>query len=272
MESSRWLCGCGVKNSVAATRCCRCGLPRPGYQQAVAAPSMTQSQLVPSFAAAAYPGGQLIALSPHLAGQVYPLDPSRPLFLGRDAGGGVTPVEDPSVAPRHARIAWNSPFYVIEDLGSPYGTAVNGSRVTGCAVLSHGDVVHLGHAQFRFLGAGQQAGYPGYAASPAVYPPATASFSPPPGYLLPASRAAEPDGFAIASMVLGILGLVTFCVWAFSVPCSIAAVILGIVALNRRKDGQSMAVAGIVTGALPLVFYSLVMFACGAALMGSGTP
>lgn len=58
-------------------------------------------------------------------------------------------------------------------------------------------------------------------------------------------------GFCIASMVLGIIALVLFCVWYLSIPCAILAVIFGI--LGIKSKGKGMAIAGLVTGSIGLV-------------------
>src|SRR5688572_16530844 len=49
------------------------------------------------------------------------------------------------VSRRHARIVPERDAYVIEDLGSRYGTFVNGERASG-HVLVHGDRIRLGRS------------------------------------------------------------------------------------------------------------------------------
>ena len=56
----------------------------------------------------------------------------------------------------------------------------------------------------------------------------------------------QSKGMAIASMVLGIVGLVLSCLVIGIIPCVIG-LILGIVVLVKQKAGQGMAIAGIVT-------------------------
>lgn len=84
---------------------------------------------------------------------------------------------------------------------------------------------------------------PGYTPYPPPYPPG--------GW--PASRA--PSGLAIASMVVGIVGI---CMYPLGVPAGIVAIILGIVALRKIKaddsiSGDGFAWAGIVTGAVGML-------------------
>lgn len=68
--------------------------------------------------------------------------------------------------------------------------------------------------------------------------------------------ARAPQGMAISSLVLGIIGLLLACV-AFGAVFGIVAVILGVVALGRVKrgvgGGRGLAIAGIVTGAIALL-------------------
>ena len=53
-------------------------------------------------------------------------------------------VSDPQVSRHHARISWQAGAYIIEDLGSGNGTFVNGQRISGPRLLSHGHVIRVG--------------------------------------------------------------------------------------------------------------------------------
>ena len=80
--------------------------------------------------------------------------------------------------------------------------------------------------------------------------------------------ASATNGLAIASMVLGIVGIFLFCFYA--IP-SILAVIFGGVALNQikrdpaRTSGRGMAIAGVVTGLVGVCLLVLIIAA------GNGT-
>jgi Domain of unknown function (DUF4190) len=82
---------------------------------------------------------------------------------------------------------------------------------------------------------------------------------PPPGY---AYRQPQPDGLAIAGMVLGIVGLFLGFLWA--VP-PILAIIFSAVALHRINNsngwrtGSGMAIAGLTTGIIGLGFWGLMI-------------
>ncbi|WP_203138238.1 DUF4190 domain-containing protein [Microbacterium sp. JZ31] len=83
-------------------------------------------------------------------------------------------------------------------------------------------------------------------------------------------------GLAITSMVLGILGLVGFAVAfipfvgfaALLVP--LVAIVLGVIALVRKKPGKGFAIAGVVTGGLGLIISALVATMMTAFLLNSG--
>lgn len=113
------------------------------------------------------------------------------------------------------------------------------------------------------------------AASPA--PVGGASPSPSP-YQSPAAAPTRPQapagavwtgappsqGLAIASMVCGIIAVLSCCLWCLSGPLAIVAVVMGHVALSKAKaeparhGGRSMAKAGLITGYLALVLTLVV--------------
>lgn len=64
-------------------------------------------------------------------------------------------------------------------------------------------------------------------------------------------------GLSVASMVLGIVGLLTICIVMGIIPC-IIGLILGIVAL-AQKQNKAMAIVGIVTSAIGLALVVLVL-------------
>ena len=74
----------------------------------------------------------------------------------------------------------------------------------------------------------------------------------------------EKKGFAIASLVLGIVAIVSGCAWYVAIPCAIVGLILGIMANKVKKTG--MATAGIVLSIIALVLAVLVIAGLGALL------
>ena len=57
-------------------------------------------------------------------------------------------------------------------------------------------------------------------------------------------------GMAIASMIFGILAMITCCFPIAPLLFSVLALILGIVSIVKKKGGKGMAIAGIVCGAI----------------------
>lgn len=70
--------------------------------------------------------------------------------LGRDELADIPIFGDPDVAERHAKITAQGPRYYIEDMGSFYGTAVNGAKVTAREPLRDGVTVEIGKTRFLF--------------------------------------------------------------------------------------------------------------------------
>jgi hypothetical protein len=92
-------------------------------------------------------------------GQTFKLAPFSPILLNeKEITFGTDPVQsahvldDPSLAPRHARITQTDDGnYLIADAGSIAGTWVNFEPVGKEGhLLQHGDVVHFGQLAFRF--------------------------------------------------------------------------------------------------------------------------
>jgi Domain of unknown function (DUF4190) len=89
-----------------------------------------------------------------------------------------------------------------------------------------------------------------------TYPPPP----PPPGYRQDAYVSTGTNGMAVASMVLGIVGLVLCCLW---IP-EVLAIIFGGVALsqinnNPAQSGRGMAIAGLIMGIASFVIIVLIM-------------
>lgn len=71
-------------------------------------------------------------------------------------------------------------------------------------------------------------------------------------------------GFAIASMVCGILSLVCCCLSQFSLILSIVAIIFGIISLNNKYEGKGMAIAGLITGGIGIAMWLLMIILSGS--------
>lgn len=79
----------------------------------------------------------------------------------------------------------------------------------------------------------------------------------------------EKKGFCIASMVLGIVALVFFCIWYISIPCAILAIIFGILGIKTPTKG--MAIAGLVTGSIGLVISIAIIVLIAIGVMVAAT-
>lgn len=99
-------------------------------------------------------------------------------------------------------------------------------------------------------------------------PPPPQYGAPPPGY---GAQPPKNSGKAIASMVTGLVGLLTICCGLF-VASSIAALVLGFLARkeirqsNGQLTGDGMALTGIITGAvgIGLLVLSIILVTTGA--------
>ena len=80
-------------------------------------------------------------------------------------------------------------------------------------------------------------------------------------------NAPKSSGLAIASLVLGIIGLVLSCCVPY-VPLLLAllAVVLGGVSLAKKQGGKGMSIAGLICGIITLI-PSILVVIYGAALM-----
>jgi pSer/pThr/pTyr-binding forkhead associated (FHA) protein len=81
-------------------------------------------------------------------GRDFNLGPA-PCVVGRDAGADFV-LEDHRVSRRHFQIQLEAGRYVMADLGSTNGVAVNGKRVKRAA-LSDGDLIAAGGSQVTFV-------------------------------------------------------------------------------------------------------------------------
>ena len=102
---------------------------------------------------------------------------------------------------------------------------------------------------------------------------------------LPVQYRAQPtepaNGLSIASLVLGIFGLLGLSCYGFGFPFSIAAVICGHIARNQmrlteQRNGEGMAIAGLITGYISIgiaaaIFLFVLVFVGFAAIAAEAT-
>ncbi len=70
-------------------------------------------------------------------------------------------------------------------------------------------------------------------------------------------------GFAIGSMVCGILSLLCCCSGFLGLVLSIGAIVLGVIAMKNNYDGKGMAIAGLITGGIAALFAILMLIIGG---------
>lgn len=108
-----------------------------------------------------------------------------------------------------------------------------------------------------------------------VLPSSPASWQPPPPPS-PQFIGAQQNSMAAISLVLGIVSMTIGWCCSFGILTSPVAIALGIAALVQIKNnptrytGKGMAIGGIATGALYIVFMLLMFFVYGMAILAGG--
>lgn len=70
--------------------------------------------------------------------------------IGRDDENAVVLV-DTFVSAEHARLSWNGRGWVLQDLGSTNGTAVNGKSVARAVTVKLGDLIEFGRVKVKLV-------------------------------------------------------------------------------------------------------------------------
>ncbi len=76
----------------------------------------------------------------------------------------------------------------------------------------------------------------------------------------------ESQGFGIASMICGILALVTCCCWCPCAPLAVVSIVLGIIQLSKGT-AKGISIAGIVCSAIGLIM--MIVFLVAGIFMNS---
>jgi 4-amino-4-deoxy-L-arabinose transferase-like glycosyltransferase len=72
----------------------------------------------------------------------------------------------------------------------------------------------------------------------------------------------QSNGMAIASLIMGILGVILgCCLWYFTIPLAIAGLVLGIIVIKKKKGGRNLAIVGIILCSLSIILgiFSAIM-------------
>jgi pSer/pThr/pTyr-binding forkhead associated (FHA) protein len=212
------------------------------------------------------------------AGSEHPLNGE--LTVGREQGAGLV-VDDGGVSRLHARFVDEGGAIVVEDLGSSNGTFVNGEQISGPVELGAGDEVQVGGTVLEVQGVDAATAMipPGADATeehpgPAPRRPAPSQPSPgrrpAPGRLAPHPQQ-DTNIPALAAVFLGPLSifLILFSTGAaffVSLPCAIAAIVLGTVGMRNVDQGKAegfrgLAQIGRITGIIGTVLSVLALIA-----------
>ncbi|MDO5845837.1 MAG: hypothetical protein Q4Q04_02825 [Methanocorpusculum sp.] len=77
----------------------------------------------------------------------------------------------------------------------------------------------------------------------------------------------EKNGLSIASLVLGIIGLLLSCVPIIGPAAAILAIIFGGISLHNKEGSEGMSIAGLVLGILALLGW-VILIILGFAVLG----
>lgn len=121
--------------------------------------------------------------------------------------------------------------------------------------------------------AGPVYGYPqqpGYGGGGPVYAPPPPAYGGGPGYGWAPMAPQPSNGMGTASLVVGIVSAVIFCLWPLAIILGILAVIFGVIGRGKVRRGEAtnggQALAGIICGAVGIVIavaFGVVVIAFG---------
>ncbi len=100
--------------------------------------------------------------------------------------------------------------------------------------------------------------------------------SAPPLGQVPQPAAKPGNGLAVAGLILGIAGIVLFCLWYLALPCAIVGLILSIMAKKKAQEtgsGAGMAKAGLILCVIALaldILIVILVLVFGAAILSWG--
>ena len=134
---------------------------------------------------------RLVMHSGPLAGRAFPMEKTE-LFVGRDLSNDIV-INDPEVSRRHARLFLQGNNFVLEDLGSTNGIAVNGQRLLGPYILHPGETVVFGEHITAVFEASQPDVGSTVVSAPQQAPRSAPAASPGPAYAPPPY--VEPAGY-----------------------------------------------------------------------------
>ncbi len=72
-------------------------------------------------------------------------------------------------------------------------------------------------------------------------------------YIAPNQPEKKKNGIGIASLVIGIISLISCCCWWLSIILGVASIILGIISLVQKETTKGFAITGIILGAMGII-------------------
>ena len=91
----------------------------------------------------------LVVMAPPMNGCHFVLSPQRQAVIGRDSFCDIV-LQKKTVSRKHARVFFDGENYQVEDLGSSYGTLLNGVLVKSATSLKDGDQINIHDAPLTF--------------------------------------------------------------------------------------------------------------------------
>jgi pSer/pThr/pTyr-binding forkhead associated (FHA) protein len=76
------------------------------------------------------------------------------ILIGSDSDNHLI-LETPEIDPSHASLELRDGHWILQDLGGPGGTAVNGKVIEGPFSLDHEDLIELSHIKIKFQDPGR---------------------------------------------------------------------------------------------------------------------
>jgi pSer/pThr/pTyr-binding forkhead associated (FHA) protein len=90
----------------------------------------------------------LVVRSGDAAGKKIPVPPGESRRIGRQPPSDVRVADDPMLSNQHFLVEFNGEVCLLRDLGSKFGTLLNGNRIGEAAALRNGDEIRAGRTIF----------------------------------------------------------------------------------------------------------------------------
>lgn len=92
---------------------------------------------------------------------------------------------------------------------------------------------------------------------------------PPPSAYQPEPAESSSQWLAVASLICGIISILSCCCWVLSGILAVVAIVLGIIAIKKNTPSRGMAIAGIATGGTGILLTIISIVFIGFASIAS---